>query len=288
MEQAILNPAKYIVTDLSIDSRFADQYNSGSADFTIRLPDTYKNIMRLAVSSVEVPLVEYVFSARRQNVTFAVRISSGPVTTVTIPSGTYGAVGLAAAVQAALQAADPTGGFTCTYDPETDRFTFACSSGTFRLFLMDPATSSTGRRRYWGLGYYMGFRSQVLTGSASYTGTQPPQIGPSPYYLMQVSCPDQVETTIHVTGGQSWVPALAKIVLRGSVYSMQFDDGANRLRKEITFAGPSNVGQMRIRLVDPYGDLVDLGDVDWSMTFEITAVTSSEKYADLAGAFGRS
>jgi len=132
----------------------------------------------------------------------------------------------------------------------------------------------------------MGFRSQVFSGSASYTGTQPPQIGPSAYYLMQVSCPDAVETTIHATGKQSWLPALAKIVLRGSVYTMQFDDGANRVRKEITFAGPTNVGQMRVRLVDPQGDLVDLGDVDWSMTFEITAVTSSEKYKDLAGAFG--
>jgi hypothetical protein len=287
MEQAILNPAKYIISDLSIDTRFADQYNSGTADFTIRLPDTYKNIMRLALSSVEVPLVEYAFSAKRRNVTFAVRISSGPVLTVTIPSGNYSAVGLAAAVQAGLEAVDPSGGFTCVYDPVSDRYTFACSSGTFRLCLTDPALSVTGKR-YWGLGYYMGFRSTVLTGAASYTGTQPPQIGPSPYYLMQVSCPDAVETTIHATGAQSWLPALAKIVLRGSVYAMQFDDGANRLRKEITFAGPTNIGQMRVRLVDPQGDLVDLGDVDWSMTFEITAVTNSQKYGELAGAFGRS
>ena len=286
MEQAILNPAKYIISDLSIDTRFADQYNSGTADFTIRLPDTYKNIMRLALSSVEVPLVEYAFSAKRRNVTFAVRISSGPVLTVTIPSGNYSAVGLAAAVQEGLEAVDPSGGFTCVYDPVGDRYTFDCSAGTFRLCLLDPTLSVTGPR-YWGLGYYMGFRSTVLTGAASYTGTQPPQIGPSPYYLMQVSCPDAVETTIHATGAQSWLPALAKIVLRGSVYAMQFDDGANRVRKEITFAGPTNVGQMRVRLVDPQGDLVDLGDVDWSMTFEITAVTSSEKYGELAGAFGR-
>ena len=286
MEQAILNPAKYIISDLSIDSRFADQYNNGTADFTIRLPDTYKNIMRLAVSSVEVPLVEYAFSPRRRNVTFALRISSGPVIPVTIPSGNYSPVGLAAAVQAGMEAADPLGGFTCVYDQVADRFTFACSSGTFRLCLTDPTLSVTGAR-YWGLGYYMGFRSQVLTGSASYTGTQPPQIGPSPYYLMQVSCPDQVETTIHATGKQTWLPAIAKIVLRGSIYSMQFDDAANQVRKEITFAGPTNIGQMRVRLVDPLGELVDLGDVDWSMTFEITAVTSSEKYGELAGAFGR-
>ena len=69
---------------------------------------------------------------------------------------------------------------------------------------------------------------------------------------------------------------------------MQFDDGANRLRKEITVLGPSNVRQLRIKLVDPYGETVDLGDVDWSMTFEITTVTNSVTYENLAGAFGRS
>jgi hypothetical protein len=104
---------------------------------------------------------------------------------------------------------------------------------------------------------------------------------------MQVSCPDAVETTIHATGAQSWIPALAKIVLRRGVYAVQFDDGANKLRKEIVFAAPSNVGQLRVRLVDPYGTPVDLGDVDWSMTFELTAVMSACKYEDLAGAFGR-
>lgn len=287
MEQAVLNPAKYVITDLSIDTRFADQYHDGTADVTFRLPDNYKNIMRLAVSSVEVPLVEYVFSAKRRNVTFAVRLSGGgAVMSVTIPSGNYGPVALAAAVQDGLQMVDPSAGYTCFYDTVADRFTFECGTGTFRLCLTDPTVGVVAGRRYWGLGYYMGFRTPVLTGAASYTGMQPPQLGPSPYYLMQVSCPDQVETTIHATGAQSWIPALAKIVLRGSVYTMQFDDAANQLRKEITFLGPSNVGRMRIRLVDPYGETVDLGDVDWSMTFEITTVTNSVTYEDLAGAFG--
>jgi hypothetical protein len=292
MEQAVLNPAKYVITDLSIDTRFADQYHDGTADVTFRLPDNYKNIMRLAVSSVEVPLVEYTFSERRRNVTIAVRSSvGGPVIPVTIAEGNYGPTSLAAAIQTGFHdnVVQDVSSYTCSYDPIADRFTFSSGIGgpKFRLCLIDPS-GGCYENRYWGLGYYMGFRSRVLTGSASYTGTQPPQLGPTPYYLMQVSCPDQVETTVHATGAQSWIPALAKIVLRGSVYTMQFDDGANRLRKEITFLGPSNVGQLRVRLMDPYGETVDLGDVDWSMTFEITAVTSSVTYEDLAGAFGRS
>lgn len=279
MEQAILNPAKFTITDLSIDTRFADQYNNGTADFTIRLPDTYKNIMRLRLSSVEVPLVERVFSAVKKNITFTV-----DGVAVAIPSGNYDGTFLASAVQGALQSVAATATATCVYDGVANRFVITAPSAV-EIVLYDGSLPTS--KRYWGLGYYMGFRTPLLTGSASYTGTQPPQLGPTPYYLMQVSCPDQVETTIHSTGAQSWIPALAKIVLRQGVYAVQFDDGTNMLRKEIVFAAPSNVGQLRVRLVDPYGTPVDLGDVDWSMTFEITAVTSSCKYEDLAGAFGR-
>lgn len=280
MEQAILNPAKFTITDLSIDTRFADQYNNGTADFTIRLPDTYKNIMRLRLSSVEVPLVERVFSAVKKNITFTV-----DGVAVAIPSGNYDGTSLASAVQGALQSIPATATATCVYDGVANRFVITAPSAV-EIVLQDP-TGVALPKRFWGLGYYMGFRTPLLTGSASYTGTQPPQLGPTPYYLMQVSCPDQVETTIHSTGAQSWIPALAKIVLRQGVYAVQFDDGTNMLRKEIVFAAPSNVGQLRVRLVDPYGIPVDLGDVDWSMTFEITAVMSACKYEDLAGAFGR-
>lgn len=280
MEQAILNPAKFTITDLSIDTRFADQYNNGTADFTIRLPDTYKNIMRLRLSSVEVPLVERVFSAVKKNITFTV-----DGVAVAIPSGNYDGTSLASAVQGALQSVAATATATCVYDGVANRFVITAPSAV-EIVLQDPTVVALPKR-FWGLGYYMGFRTPLLTGSASYTGTQPPQLGPTPYYLMQVSCPDQVETTIHSTGAQSWIPALAKIVLRQGVYAVQFDNGTNLLRKEIVFAAPSNVGQLRVRLVDPYGSPVDLGDVDWSMTFELTAVTSSCKYEDLAGAFGR-
>jgi hypothetical protein len=279
MEQAILNPAKFTITDLSIDTRFADQYNNGTADFMIRLPDTYKNIMRLRLSSVEVPLVERVFNGQKKNITFTV---NGVV--VAIPTGNYDATSLAFAVETALHTVPATATATCSYDGIANRFVITAAAAV-EIVLQDP--TFVGKARYWGLGYYMGFRTILLTGSLSYTGTQAPQLGPTPYYLMQVSCPDTVETTVHSTGAQSWIPALAKIVLRQGVYAVQFDDGANLLRKEIVFASPSNIGQLRVRLVDPYGSPVDLGDVDWSMTFELTAVMSSCTYEDLAGAFGR-
>ena len=264
----------YTVTNLSIDTRFADQYNSGTADFTVRLPDTYRNIVRIRLASVEIPLVERIFSVTKKNITFTV---GG--TPLSIPPGNYTAVALAAAVQYALQSIPVTSAATCLYDPVANRYTINVFS-PIAIVLQDPSVP-TGTR-FGGLGYYMGFRTPVLSGSPFYISTMPPQLAPTPYYLMQLSYPDLVQTTVHLTGSQSSVPALAKIVLRQGVYGIQFDDGANLVRKEIVTSGQARpVTQFRVALLNPYGAVIDLGDADWSMTFELTA-----SVAGAAGAGG--
>jgi hypothetical protein len=96
-----------------------------------------------------------------------------------------------------------------------------------------------------------------------------------------------MENTMHRTAGGSSVPALAKLVLRGGAFTVQYDDGGNLLRKENTFAQPTALSQLRVRLLNAYGELVDMGDVDWSMTFEVVEVVSSCLYGDLNRAYGR-
>jgi hypothetical protein len=68
---------------------------------------------------------------------------------------------------------------------------------------------------------------------------------------------------------------------------VQFDDGANLLRKENTFAQPTSIAALRVRLVDAYGCTVDMGETDWSMTFEVMEVVSSVVYGELNRAYGR-
>ena len=70
-------------------------------------------------------------------------------------------------------------------------------------------------------------------------------------------------------------------MLRSGAYQIQYDDAGNLLRKENVFQQPVSLTQLRISLVDAYGNLVDMGDTDWSMTFEIMDIVSSCQYAEL-------
>lgn len=311
MEQSLLPPSQTRLTSMSIDSRFADQYYHGTSDFMIRLPSTMRNVMRVALSSIELPEVAYVFTAKAGNTCFSVN-----GTVYDISEGTYTAEQLAATIDAILQGINPA--FDCSYNSITDRFSFSTSGESYSLILTCgdplpgpcasvcvPATVNK-RTRFWGLGYNMGFRitydkrdayGQIVYDATQYPFTvsasgpavacQAPQIAVPPYMLVQLRCPDMMENTLHRTESGSFVQALAKVILRSGAYQMQFDDGGNLLRKENVFQQPTSISQFRISLVDAYGELVEMGDVDWSLTFEVMEVVSSCQYNDLNRAYGR-
>lgn len=258
-------------TVLSIDSRFADQYYDGTAEFSIRLPSIMRNVSRIELTSVEVPQVAYVFSARCGNTSFFYDVS-GVRHTGIIADGNYSPVELAVAVSDAF--ASDISGVSVTYNSITNRFTISNTSGT--PFVLTLAASYASRARYWGLGYWMGFREQTLfVGSSGVVAGESALTDPPAYALVQLQCPDMVESTLHRTDSGSYVQALAKIVLRYGAYQIQYDDGGNCVAKENIYPTPTAISVLRFRLVDAYGVTVDMGDTDWSLTLEMTEVVSS-------------
>jgi len=259
-------------TVLSIDSRFADQYFDGTGEFMIRLPSIMRNVSRIELTSVEVPQVAYVFSAKRCGNTAFFYDLSGVRHTGSIADGNYSPVELAAAVTAAF--ASDISGVSVTYNSITNRFAISNKSGT--PFVLTMADTYAARSRYWGLGYWMGFREQTFfVGSSGVVAVAAPLTDPPAYALVQLQCPDMVESTLHRIESGSYVQALAKIVLRYGVYQIQFDDTANDVDKENVYPTPTAISVLRFRLVDAYGVTVDMGDTDWSLTLEMTEVVSS-------------
>jgi hypothetical protein len=286
---------------MSIDSRFADQYYYGTADFMIKLPSSMRNVMRVALSSVELPEVAYVFSAAAENIHFVVDTSGGATVALDISEGNYTPVQLASAVSGVIAAAPASAlaGLDCSYNSITNRFQFTAAAGKGPFTVRPFGTSSSPttcplkdvstRSRFWGIGYNLGFRDKYIGVSTGSTvlATQSPQTAAPAYYLLQLRCPDMMENTLHRTESGSFVQALAKIVLRNGAYALQTDDGGNLLRKENVFQSPTQIATLRISLVDAYGDLVEMGDTDWSMTFELMEVVSSCQYNELNRAYGR-
>ena len=288
MEQNLIQTSRIRISSLSIDSRFADQ-NYGSppdtSEFLIRLPSTLRNIMRIRLSSVEIPPTEYVFSEDKGNVTLGV--SGEPL--VSIPAGNYTVGALCTAVKSALG-----GSYDCSFNTITGRVTITAPSD-FTLFCGSQDEKISARKTDWGLGYFLGIRIPYITDKSvppeerraiasvnkKIVAYAPPLVCASPYYLLQLQCPDQLENVTHRVSANTSVPAFAKLIFKNDTYCIETDDNSNLVRKEYTFLAPTNISQLRVKLVDPFGLPVRLYTADWSMTFEVTEVVNTHTYDKL-------
>ena len=286
MDQTLLDTARYNISMFSVDSRFADKFYSGTADFQIKLPSPAKNIMRVALSSVEIPNVEWLFSTAHGNLTFEWKHVGYAWNSVAIPPGNYTPDDLATAIGLAMGS-----DFSVTVSTISGLLTVAKVGGPAGEFVMrlGSANDTIARRRtHWGIGYYMGFREREVTSTGGLlTGTSIVLTQAAPYYLVQLMTPDAVEPLSHRLADGSWIGAFAKIVLRDGVYTIEFDDGGNMLRKENTYLSPVNITNIRVRVIDPFGDTVNLLDMDWSLTLELYEVVNSRVYSAITETYGR-
>jgi hypothetical protein len=98
---------------------------------------------------------------------------------------------------------------------------------------------------------------------------------------MQLQCPELLETIRHRVAGNAAIPAFAKIILKNNGFGIDMDDNSNDVWKEFTFLAPTNISQLRIKLLDPFGVPIRLTTTDWSATFELTEVVNSHTYETL-------
>jgi hypothetical protein len=240
---------------------------------------------------VELPEVDYLFSSKNGNLNFSVQVGDAPPVQLFIPAGNYRSSEITAQLDATLKAYDPN--FEVTLDLVAGKLTFY-NTVPFTMSVVSDDGEIAARRKEWGIGYYLGFREKVMTAvgdaSAGYSITPASilRMQPSAYYLLQLMIPDQVEAITHRLSQGGSVPAFAKLVLRDTWYHIQFDDNSNLLRKEFTFPTPVNISAVRMRLLDPWGRLVGMFDMDWSVTLEFYEVTGSRAYGVISRGIGRS
>ena len=288
----MVEASKYQISIQSLDSRFCDLKNNVNSEFRIRLPMPLKNVIRIRLASVELPLVEHNFSASRGNDTFSIKIANGVrfIQSGRVPAGNYTASTLVAAIQRLLQNIHSS--FTCVLNPISGFITISNSVIPFIIDFSSLISDIANRPTHWGLGYYIGFRETIVTSvynatTSTYSVSTGSVINVqgTPYYLIELKCPDKVVNVTHRTGSDSYVDAFAKIVLKDNYYQLQFDDGSNLMRKEYTFISPVSIPFFQLSILDPWGKLVNMLDADWSVTLEVTEIVNSNTYKQLAMGF---
>ena len=297
---------------INVDSRFRADKNSPTTDFTYRVEHPYKNLIRLRVASVEIPNMAYTFT--KNNNSFIIKAYDFnhlvKKVTITIPVGNYTSTELMATIQGKLDT-DLRNAFGIFMNIEVnpiDALVTITHNGTAPLplplpptiplptksaepFILDFISSTTegmkSRKTNYGLGYNLGYRECCYKP----TDTKPSTLVPTLTAIFQKAeaCLDVVGDTymflcvndyhsVEQKTDQTYIQCLAKIIVREDKYTVIYDDGSTMLSNDVIFTSPTDLKILQVKLLDPFGEVVDLCGMNFSFSLEITEVLNTKLY----------
>lgn len=282
---------KHIV---NIDSRFRKNTMEPPTNFQYEFAHPYKNVIKARVASVEIPYGFYNFSRAKKNIMFRIDavdyLGYHHFLEVTIPEGDYCPQSLVDAIQEEFDGFRDTYGlfFRITLN-ETNRKVTICHDGsapppcptrpthcpmsyglTFVMIGFEQRTYD------FGLGYNLGFNSHFYCVDAPFCVTGESLINTTGdnYFLLGI---DDFYTVEHKTN-DTYIQCLAKILVKQNENGIIFDDGYTVLSNDIIFPRPLDMKRVRVKLMDMYGDAIDLHNLNFSISLEICEVMNIQLY----------
>ncbi len=275
---------------INVDTRFRDSFDrSSSSNFYYSLPSPIRNILRVRITSFEFPNNYYLFTAKRKNVAFQVVYQNTAGVAlgqpIYIPDGTYTACELEDELNAQFKEPGGLNWLSVTFNPVTGHYIFTAK----QRFAIDTGFESYERDTDYGLGYYMGFTRKlhkaVKVGDTDWvveSDCQANFAGDS-YILMRLN---DYKCVKHCVEG-SELDVFAKFILREQKNNVAFDDYSSHLIKEIIFSTPQDLSRLTVQILDPYGQLLDLGCNNFSFSLEVLEIKNVSLYNAIRDSLGK-
>jgi len=291
----IINPIKKrtIKKVLNIDTRFRDNYySSSSSNFNITLPINFTNVLQMQLNAIELPTTVYTISKQYGNNFFTI-IVDGNQQVVTIPDGNYDRTTIMNAINNELT---NLGGsiasisFTCNYTVSTTGVTG--SGQTLVGFNINPIPiGSTLELNFqfdrFGvddrntplplkLGWILGFRNGNYINNLNYVSEGIVDLtGPKYCYLVVDDYNNNVVNSFYSAFNSSLLNKniLARVAMLGtSQLSILDQNNLSNITVPREYFGPINIQNINIQLLDEYGRILDLNNMDYSFCLTLTTV----------------
>ena len=292
--QGTINPLnkRILRQNINIDTRFRENYyTSNASNFHVNLPIRLTQVVSLQLSAMEMPTTFYVISKVFGNNFFVLEISGQEPLIVTIPDGNYDYLALQNYINNYLTTV-ATGSYTninCLVDINTPggagpvagsgKMIFGSTTGTqsFSLnFLVDRYGNEDRQtplplKLGWLMGYRGGYYENAYTYPSEGVVTL---IGPRYIYLVIDDFNNNVNDGFYGAFTSSILNKniLARISLQGSVFSVLSQNNFNLLTTPRQYFGPVDIQKLQVQLLDEYGRILDLNNMDYSFCLSFQTV----------------
>ena len=291
--QGVINPLnkRILRQNINIDTRFRENYyKTSSSSFHVDLPLRLTEVVSMQLSALELPETFYVISQVFGNNFFVLEISdelSGPLI-VTIPDGNYDYLGLQDYFNHVLSTApgkysliqlivdiNTPGGL----GPQSGSGRMIIGSTTgildFSINFLTDRYGNDDRQTPLPLklGWLMGFRDGYYENNFTYASEGIINLlGPRYIYLAIDDYNNSVLDGFYGVFTSSILNKniLARISLQGSVFNHLSKDNFNLITTPRQYFGPVDIQKLQIQLLDEYGRILNLNNMDYSfcLTFQ--------------------
>jgi hypothetical protein len=286
----VINPLKKrtIRQNLNIDTRFRENYyNSSSSNFHFDLPIKFSSIMQMQLSAFELPSTNFNISKQLGNNFFSITIESTNVNyVVVVPNGNYTPSALVAYLNNFVGASGLNIPIQFVYNID------GTGSGSGQLIVgVTPGNTSvyftlnfqndingnpdTTNPLPLKLGWLLGFRNGIYSGNINYVGEGLVELTGSKYfYLVVDDYNNNVNNGFYSAFNASVLNKniLARISTQPSPFGVIAQNNLSLITTPRQYFGPVDIQKLNIQLLDEYGRVIDLNNMDYSFCLTFTSV----------------
>jgi len=286
----VINPLKKrtIKKNLNIDSRFRENYyTSPSTNYNINLPININDVVQMQLAAIELPTTYYVISKQYGNNFFSISANGLESQVITISDGNYDQNTIMNAINNQLSllpapynqivfAINLTNGITGTGETLVG-FTDLSGNTSLELNFQADRFGIDDRSTPLPLkfGWFLGFRNGIYVNNLNYVSEGVLDIrGPKYFFLVVDDYKNNVNNNFYSAFNSSVLNKniLARISLQANTFNVLEQNNLSLITTPREYFGPVDIQIMNIQLLDEYGRIVDLNNMDFS--FCLTLVTS--------------
>ena len=280
-----LNPLKKktLRKNLNIDSRFRENYyTTSSTNFNINLPLSMNNVYQMELMAIELPTTYYVVSKQYGNNFFYINVNN-ETTIINIPDGNYNDVTIMNAINAQLTYAG------APFNLISFIVNLSNGTGTGQT-LVGPIAENTVtnitldfQADKFGVqdqntplplkfGWLLGFRNGIYTNNLNYVSEGIANIsGPNYFYLVVDDFNNNVINGFYSAFNSSILNKniLSRISLQGPTFGIIQQNNLLSITTPREYFGPVNIVNLNIQLLDEFGRIVNLNNMDFSFCLSL-------------------
>jgi len=270
---------------INVDTRFRENYFTTSAtNFNLTLPAPMNNVVKMDLASIELPMSFSIITKQYDNNFFMVT-ANGVSKMVFLDDGNYTWDGIQLAINTAL---DLLGG-----DFQYINFFMKQLSGNGSAqmmvgldgtqpnpieFELNFQTDRYGNEDHntplpLKLGWLLGFRNGAYTNNQNYVSEGMVDMsGPRYVYLVVNDFNNNMDDSFVGLFNSSILEKniLAKITLPNAVFTVYSERNFNLTAVPRTYFGPVNIYNLQIQLLDEFGRIVNINNMDFSFSLNLT------------------